>query len=103
LACLVAPRRKEFASAWRSAETVSDIFRLVRREGALLTATGVLLGMAGNLALGGVIRDQLYEVRPLDPVVLLLVVSTLGTVALVACALPARRATQVNPATVLTV
>jgi cell division protein FtsL len=57
--------------------------------------------MAANVALSRLIERQLYEVRPLDPMVILLVLLTMGAVALVACAVPARRATTVNPAEVL--
>jgi putative ABC transport system permease protein len=101
LAYLVAQRRKEFGIRMALGGTVRDIFRLVLREGALLAAGGLLIDMVGNVAFGGVIRDQLYEVRPLDPLVLALVLVTLGAVALLACALPARRATKVNPAIAL--
>jgi ABC-type antimicrobial peptide transport system permease subunit len=76
LAYVVAQRGREFGIRMALGGTMRDVFQLVLREAALL------------------------EVQPLDPAVTALVLLTMGTVALLACALPARRATKVNPAIV---
>jgi ABC-type antimicrobial peptide transport system permease subunit len=78
-----------------------DVFNLVLREGGLLAGMGLLVGMAANVALGRLIRNQLYDVSPLEPMVIVAVLITMGAVALLASVLPARRATRVNPAEVL--
>ena len=75
--------------------------RLVVGEGLCLLGAGLLLGVAGSVALRSVIAGQLYGVKPLDPVVLAEVILTLGVVGLVACVVPARRATIVDPVIVL--
>ena len=58
---------------------------------------GLGLGLAGALALSVVLQSLLFEMRAQDPLTFLAVVLFLGLVALAACYLPARRATQVDP------
>jgi putative ABC transport system permease protein len=60
-----------------------------------------VLGVGGSVALRSVVAGQLYGVKPLDPTVLSAVIFTLAAVGLAACVVPARRATQVDPVTVL--
>ena len=62
---------------------------------------GLVAGVAGSVALGSVVAGQLYGVKPLDPAVISTVILTLAVVGLTACALPARRATRVDPVIVL--
>lgn len=71
--------------------------REVAREGLRLTALGLTLGIAGALALTGLLARLLYQVAPRDPVTFLGVILLLGATALVACYLPARRALRVDP------
>jgi putative ABC transport system permease protein len=78
------------------AQTV-DVLRLVVRQGMAPVLLGLLIGMVAALALGRLLTTQLYEVSPHNPVLLAVTVFTLGAVALLACFLPARRATFVNP------
>jgi ABC-type antimicrobial peptide transport system permease subunit len=78
------------------------IFRLVIREGALLVAAGFAVGLIGAFALRTSIASQLYEVRPMDPLVVGLVAGVLGTVGIIACAVPARRASRIDPLVALT-
>jgi ABC-type antimicrobial peptide transport system permease subunit len=70
---------------------------MIVREGVMLAAVGVTLGLAGALALSRFIRSILFAVEPADPWTLIGVVVTLSAAALVASAIPARRATRVNP------
>jgi ABC-type antimicrobial peptide transport system permease subunit len=71
--------------------------RLVIGSGMRLTIAGVLLGAAGGSAFTGVVATMLYGVTPADVVTLAGVVVSQTTVALLACWIPARRATRVDP------
>jgi ABC-type antimicrobial peptide transport system permease subunit len=67
----------------------------------LLVVSGLILGLAGAVGLRTFIQSQVYGVRPMDPWVISIVVLGLAGTALAACALPARRATRVDPVRVL--
>ena len=81
--------------------TSRGIFELVLREGLWLVVSGLILGFVGTLALRRALQTQIYGLGALDPVVIVSVLMILGTIALAACSLPARRATKVDPMTVL--
>jgi putative ABC transport system permease protein len=74
-----------------------SILRLVMREGANLTAIGLLIGIAGALAVGRLLGSMLVGVTASDALTLSTVCCALALVAACACALPARRATNVSP------
>ncbi len=74
-----------------------DILRFVSRAGLRLTLVGLLAGLAMALLLSLALPHVLVGVQPADPVALLLVGAALATTAALACWLPARRATRVNP------
>lgn len=101
LAYLVQLRTREIGIRAALGSDTGAIFRLVLREGAMVLLPGLLLGLAGAVALRRLIASQLYEVSPLDPGVLALVVAVLAAVALAACLLPARRATRIDPVVAL--
>jgi ABC-type antimicrobial peptide transport system permease subunit len=94
-------RSREFGIRLALGAETTSVRALVLRQGLLLAAVGVAIGIAGALALSGVIRAQLFSVEPSDPLTLVAVCVALVAVALVACYLPARRATRINPADVL--
>jgi len=71
----------------------SDILWLVLRQGFQMTAFGMILGVAGAIALGRLMRALLFGVTPGDPLTLTVASLLLVAVALLACWLPARRAT----------
>ena len=73
------------------------IFELVLREGLLLIAGGFVLGAIGAVALRRSLESQLFGVSVFDPAVLAAVTALLALVAIAACALPARRATRIDP------
>jgi len=75
----------------------SDVLRLLIRQGMAVVALGVALGMAGALALTRLMRGLLFGVSATDPLTFAGVALLLAVVALVACYLPARRATRVDP------
>ena len=77
--------------------TAERVFRLILREGVLLLAAGFVVGLAGTFALARYLESQLFGVRPMDPYVLAGVTAVLAGTAIVACVLPAFRATRVDP------
>ena len=77
------------------------VFMLVVRDGMLLVGVGILLGLAGGLAAARVIASSFPGVPATDLPTFTATIGLLGTVALVACAIPARRAIRVNPITAL--
>lgn len=80
-----------------------QVVNLVMGRGMLLAVAGAVLGVAGAVALREVLASQLYGVSPLDLPVLLLAPAVLLSVAALACFVPARRATRVDPADLLRV
>ena len=76
---------------------VSDLLRLVMSRGLLLTAGGVMLGAIAALALTRLMGNLLYKVSPRDPLAFGLAFVIMTVVALVACFLPAWRATRIDP------
>ncbi len=78
-----------------------DVFALIMRQGAMQTALAVGVGLLLSLVVGRVLARILYEVSPTDPLALVSASLMLATAALLACFLPASRATRVNPMTAL--
>jgi len=69
----------------------------VLRHGIGITAAGMILGLLCAFALARVVTNLLYGVSATDPRTFILISILLGIVALLACVIPARRATQVDP------
>ncbi len=78
-----------------------DVFALVMKQGALQTAVSVGLGVMLSLLVGQVLATILFQVSPMDPVALGASALILSVATLLACFLPARRATRVSPMTAL--
>lgn len=74
-----------------------DVLRLVLGQGAALAGVGLALGLLGALGAGRVLMSVLYQVGSLDGIALLAAMAALGLVAMLACYVPARRATRVDP------
>jgi ABC-type antimicrobial peptide transport system permease subunit len=70
---------------------------MVVRQGAVITAIGIGLGLAGCLALTRVVESFLYGTSPTDPATYVTLVTLVAVVGLAACYVPARRATRVDP------
>ncbi|HSJ16386.1 MAG TPA: ABC transporter permease, partial [Longimicrobiales bacterium] len=101
LAYVVAQQNRELAVRMALGSTAGGVFRLVLGRGLRVTLLGLIIG-AGLAAVGAqVIRSLLYGVQPLDPVVYLSVALLLGTVALLACLVPARQAASTEAVRVL--
>ncbi len=73
------------------------VLGLVLREGVVLIGAGIGVGVAVAAALTRVLRGQLYEITPTDPATFVAAALLLGTVALLACCIPARRAARIDP------
>jgi len=105
LAYLVTQRRKEIGIRVALGSSASGIFRLVLREGLVLVAAGLLVGGVGSFLLRllrRTLESQLFGVTATDPAVLIVVSALLAAVALIACVMPARRATRIDPLKALT-
>ncbi|HMJ24191.1 MAG TPA: FtsX-like permease family protein, partial [Pyrinomonadaceae bacterium] len=75
----------------------SDILKMILKQGLVLAVAGMAVGVVAALALMRLLRSFLFEVQANDFATFALVVGTLFVVALLACYLPARRATKVDP------
>ncbi len=102
LAYLVSQRKKEIGIRIALGSSTSAIFELVLREGLLLIGLGFAAGAAGAVALRRTLQSQLFGVSATDPAVIAGVTAVLAAVAVVACVLPARRATRIDPIVALT-
>ena len=74
-----------------------DVLKLVVAQGMTLTLIGIGIGLAAALALTRLMRGLLYEVSVIDPLTFAGLAALLSVVAMLACYLPARRATKVDP------
>jgi putative ABC transport system permease protein len=97
LSLSVASRRRELAIRSAVGAQQSDIRNLVFGEGFRLIAGGLIAGAAAAVALSRVLSSFLYGVEPSDPITLAAVGVLFTTVALLACWVPTRRATKVDP------
>jgi predicted lysophospholipase L1 biosynthesis ABC-type transport system permease subunit len=97
LAYVVAQRTQEFGVRMALGAARGDVWRLVLRQASVLVAIGIVVGTAASWALTRMISTMLFEVTATDPVTYGSVVAGLSIVALLACQLPAMRATRVDP------
>jgi putative ABC transport system permease protein len=97
LARMVTERRRELAIRAALGATPGRALRSVLTDGAIVTGSGILAGVAITLAAGRLIRSLLIGVSPHDPATLAAVALAVGAGALLACYLPARRAAATNP------
>jgi putative ABC transport system permease protein len=101
LSYVVTERRREIGVRLAVGARPRDVVRMMLGEGLSLAGLGVLLGLAGAAALVGLLRRFLFGVQPLDPLTFVIAGATLLLVAVLASAVPAWRATRVDPAVTL--
>ncbi len=97
----VARRTREIGIRMALGAQRGDVFQLIMKQGALQTAFALFVGLLLALGAGQVLAGMLFQVSPMDPIALLVSATLLGAAALLACFLPARRATKVSPMTAL--
>jgi predicted permease len=97
LAHAVNQRKREIGLRMALGASPPSMLRLILGQGMSLVATGVVIGLAAALVVGRLLRTMLYGVGAADPVSLAGAALMLGGVALLACYLPARWATRVDP------
>ena len=97
MAAAVRQRYTEIGVRVALGATAGQVRRLVLREGVKLTGIGVGIGLAGAFSATRAMRGMLYEVTPLDPIAIFAAVFLLMSVAVVACFVPARHATRLDP------
>ncbi len=98
---IVTQRSREIGIRLALGAQRADLLRLVLERGAKMTAIGILVGVAVSFALTRLLSSLLYGVSPHDIVTIIAVAAILAAVSLTATYLPARRASQLDPATIL--
>jgi predicted permease len=101
LSYMVAERRREIGIRMALGADQSSVLGQVMKQGLTLTTIGIVVGLAGAFALNRLIASLLFGVQPTDTVTIVAVVATITLVAAIACALPAWRASRVDPNVVL--
>ena len=97
LAYVVTQRTREIGIRLALGSSGGKIFELILREGVLLIGGGFALGAVGAMALRRSLQSQLFQISATDPLALAVAAAVLAVVAVVACAVPARRATRIDP------
>jgi putative ABC transport system permease protein len=97
MAYAVSQRRREIGIRMALGARRGDVLGMVLRQGMALVALGMVAGLIGAQSLGRMMQSLLYNISPADPATLVAIALLLCAVALLACWLPARRATRVNP------
>jgi len=97
----VARRRRELNIRVALGARVSQVFSLVLRQSVTPVAVGLAGGLAGALAIGGIVASLLYEVKPRDPLVLGIVLVIVASVGLVSAAAAALGGLKIEPASAL--
>ena len=98
LAFSVSARTTEIGIRMSLGAESGRVLRMILKEGGVLLAIGLVLGVGGAFVTGGVIRGLLFGVDPHDPVTLIGVALMMAAIGLGACWIPAQRAARIDPA-----
>ena len=98
LAFSVSARTNEIGIRMSLGADRGRVQRMILREGGILLAIGLVLGVAGAYVAGGIIRDLLFGVAPHDPLTFIGVAVMMAAIGVVACWIPALRAARIDPA-----
>jgi predicted permease len=98
---MVGGRSREIGIRLALGADPGDVLRMVLRHGARLTAAGVFIGLIAAFALTRVMQGVLFETPPTDPVTFATFGTVIALAAMLACFVPARRATRVDPVSAL--
>jgi len=94
---MVGRRTREVGIRMALGARPADVLLMVVRDGILLTAGGIAIGLVAAFLSTRLIGTQLYRVSPTDPLTFVVIAGALLVSSLLACYLPARRATKVDP------
>ncbi len=97
----VSHRTQEIGIRMAVGATARDILKLVFRQGMLPLGIGLIIGLAASLAVNRVLKSELVQVSPTDPLTLFIASATLVLAATLGCLIPARRAMRVDPVVAL--
>ncbi|HJZ83078.1 MAG TPA: FtsX-like permease family protein, partial [Pyrinomonadaceae bacterium] len=97
MAWMVSRRTREMGIRIALGAQTGDVLTLVIRQGMILAAAGIVVGLVVALAGTRLIKTQLYQVSATDPLTFIVIAAVLAGVSFLACYLPARRATKVDP------
>ena len=97
MAFAVAQRTHEIELRMALGAGPGRVLSLIVKEGMILTCVGLVFGLAGAFAIGRTMKSQLFGIGAIDPLAFVAVAAVLIASALLACYIPARRATRVDP------
>jgi predicted permease len=97
MAYAVAQRTKEIGIRMALGAQRRQVLTLILKQGLVVTFLGMIVGLAGGVAVTRYLEKMLFGLTPLDPATFLIVPALFTVVALIACYLPGRYATKVNP------
>ena len=97
----VTERRHEIGIRMALGADRGSVLAMIMGQGARVTGLGLVVGLAGSLLLTRLVSSLLFDVKPIDPLTFVTVAVFIAVVAALACLIPARRATQVDPMVVL--
>lgn len=101
LSYLVGQRTREIGVRMALGAQPLDVLRMVLADGARMTLAGICIGMVAALGLTRLMSSMLFGVKPTDPLTFAAVALLLGSIALLACCVPAQRAMKVDPVVAL--